>query len=156
MNYAEELSRNIERTVSGPVWHGPALSELLDGVTSAQAAARPVPGAHSIWELVLHLSAWAEISRTRLSPLPTSEPTDDENFPPVAEPSAQAWIDSRARLETAYGDLANDVMTLDGATLARLASGRAHSVSEMLHGVIEHGAYHGGQIALLKRALSSS
>ena len=30
---------------------------------------------------------------------------------------------------------------------------RTHSAADMLRGVIEHGAYHGGQIAILKRAL---
>jgi len=31
--------------------------------------------------------------------------------------------------------------------------GLDYSVSNLLHGVIEHATYHGGQIALLKRAL---
>jgi len=34
-------------------------------------------------------------------------------------------------------------------------SGADYSVSNLLHGVIEHGTYHGGQIALLKRALEA-
>src|SRR5918997_835832 len=42
--------------LDGGAWHGPAVLELLDGVTAAQAHARPIAGAHSIWELVLHLA----------------------------------------------------------------------------------------------------
>lgn len=48
-----------------------------------------------------------------------------------------------------------DAAMLDDESLTRLVAGRDHSVSAMLHGVIEHGTYHGGQIAILKRAGST-
>ena len=60
------LANHIKRTVAGPMWHGPALDELLKDVTAELAASRPVEGVHSIWELVLHVAAWAEISEARL------------------------------------------------------------------------------------------
>ena len=66
MTRAAKLAKHIHRTVKGPMWHGPALAQVLDGVTHDQAAAHPIAGAHSIWEIVLHVSAWAEISRARI------------------------------------------------------------------------------------------
>jgi hypothetical protein len=38
--------------------------------------------------------------------------------------------------------------------LQRILPGRDHSAQEMLHGIIEHGAYHAGQVAILKRAIT--
>ncbi len=35
-------------------WHGPAIADLLADVTAGEAVAHPVPGAHSVWEIVLH------------------------------------------------------------------------------------------------------
>ena len=64
---AAQLSNHIKRTVAGPMWHGPSLDELLASVSSDQAAARPIAGAHSIWEIVLHVTAWAEIALARLN-----------------------------------------------------------------------------------------
>ena len=54
-----ELSRldeQLRRALEGEAWHGPSVLETLEGVSAEQAAAHPLAGAHSIWELVLHLS----------------------------------------------------------------------------------------------------
>jgi uncharacterized damage-inducible protein DinB len=41
---------------------------------------------------------------------------------------------------------------LDEARLSEKIPGLEYSVDVLLHGVVEHGTYHGGQIALLKKA----
>ena len=66
MSRATRLADHIERTVTGPMWHGPALLEALKGVACDQALARPLPDAHTIWEVVLHVTAWCDIARQRL------------------------------------------------------------------------------------------
>ena len=66
MSRATTLGKQIERAMTGPMWHGPALAQVLETVTCEQAAARPIPGAHSIWEVVVHVTAWAEIARQRI------------------------------------------------------------------------------------------
>lgn len=56
----------LERVTSGDAWHGDNVAQLLDGLSAADAARHPVAGAHSIWELVLHMTGWAEEVRARL------------------------------------------------------------------------------------------
>ena len=152
MTRVEWLAKHIERTVSGPLWHGPVLDDLLGDVTAEQAAAKPVAHAHSIWELVLHMAAWAEISRARLDGRALGEPPDEVNFPPVRDGSAAAWDAARERLRESYRNLAARVRQLDESTIEMRPNGLPYTVSFMLHGVVEHGTYHGGQIALLKKA----
>ena len=135
------------------MWHGPALADLLDGVTAEQAAAHPIPGAHSIWELVLHATAWTEIARERLAGSAKADPTAEEDWPPVRDTSADAWRAAIERLKEAHRDLAGEVATLDDATLIGRVPGKDHAVIVMFHGIVEHDAYHGGQIAILKKAL---
>jgi hypothetical protein len=60
------LSECLARSVSGDPWHGPSLDALLGDVTPEQAAAHPVPGAHSIVEIVRHVTAWTEEVELRL------------------------------------------------------------------------------------------
>ena len=155
MSRGQRVAEAIERSVSGPMWHGPALADLVGDVTAEQAAARPVPGAHSIWELVLHVSSWTEIVRERLVGSAKSEPTPEEDWPPVRDQSAAAWRAAVERLKEAHRELAADVAQLDDSMLIGRVPGREHSVLAMIHGVVEHDAYHGGQIAILKRALQS-
>jgi uncharacterized damage-inducible protein DinB len=148
------LSNHIKRTVRGPMWHGPALDELLAGVSYRDAAARPLPGAHSIWEIVLHVTAWAEISRARLAGHRLTDPAPQEDWPPVSDASEAAWTAAIGRLRESYRELAHDAARVVPSTLHENIAGLEYSASAMLHGVIEHGTYHGGQIALLKRAIA--
>ena len=156
MTAAQQLANLITRTVSGPMWHGPALGEVLAQVTPAQAASRPVTGAHSIWELVLHVAVWAEVALARLGPEPPVEP--EEDWPSVPEPTTEHWEGALQRLRTSYEQLARAVEGMEDAALATVLAlpGPRHTVNVMLHGVVEHGTYHGGQIMLLRRAITAS
>ena len=152
MAAARRLADAVVRTITGPMWHGPALGELLNGVSHEQASARPIPDGHTIWELVLHLAVWAEIPRARLAGNPRIDVRPDEDWPRPAAATAAAWQDATTRLDTAYRAFARDVEALDDRALEASVSGHDYSVRAMVYGVIEHGTYHGGQIALLKKA----
>src|SRR5262249_49471376 len=146
------LANHIKRAVKGPMWHGSSLDELLQGVTAAHAAARPVPGAPSIWEIVLHVTTWADVARARLRG-ETVDPTPDEDWPKVGDTSDAAWRAALDRMREAHRSLAHDVRHVDDAVLHEKLAGLEYSRSNLLHGVIEHSTYHGGPIALLKKAL---
>ena len=80
------------------------------------------------------------MSQTRL-PLPTT-------------PSEQAWQATVARLEERHRALAAAVDEMTDDQLDTMVVGHEYTVREMLHGVVEHGTYHGGQIALLKKLVA--
>ena len=150
------MSNQLVRTVTGPMWHGPALAELLRDVSSQQASARPIAGAHTIWELVLHTIAWADIARARLHAERIGDPAPQEDWPPVATNTGAEWTAAVSRLQESYQLLAAEVRQLDDAVLDGKVAGLDYTVATLLRGVVEHGTYHGGQIALLKRALAKS
>jgi uncharacterized damage-inducible protein DinB len=145
------LANHIKRTVTGPMWHGPSLTEVLDGVSHEQASARPLADGHTIWEIVLHVTAWAEISRARLRGERIADPPVHEDWPPPDASTAAEWTAVKERLVESHRTLAHDVRRLDDDAIAAKVSGLEYTVSNLLHGVIEHGTYHGGQIALLKK-----
>jgi uncharacterized damage-inducible protein DinB len=137
------------------MWHGPALADLIGDVTAEQAAEHPIASAHSIWELVLHITSWTEIVRERLVGSAKAEPAPEEDWPPVSDRSAAGWRGVVERMKEAHRELAADVAQLDDAKLIGRVPGQEYSVLAMIHGVVEHDAYHGGQIAILKRALGT-
>ncbi|HZR23725.1 MAG TPA: DinB family protein [Vicinamibacterales bacterium] len=154
MTRVERLAKHIERTITGPQWHGPVLDYVLTGVTAEQAAARPIAGAHSIWELVLHIAAWAEIARARLDGRATADPPPDVDWPPVPDASAQEWEAALHRMRESHRDLAVRVRQLSESALDEKIVGLEYATWYLLHGVVEHSAYHGGQIMMLRKALS--
>jgi uncharacterized damage-inducible protein DinB len=151
MSRAKRLSKHIERTVTGPMWHGPALAEVLDGIEASRARRRPIASAHSIWELVLHVTAWSEIARQRIRGEATGDPTPEQDWPPVSDADAD-WPRAIDRLNDTHRLLAAEARLLSDEQLDALVPGLEYSVAVLLHGIIEHGTYHGGQMALLKKA----
>jgi uncharacterized damage-inducible protein DinB len=148
MSRATRLGNHIERTVTGPMWHGPALLEVLDGVDAARARARPIAGAHTIWEIVRHVTAWADIARQRIHGEALGDPTAEQDWPPIGDD----WGQDLERLKDSHRRLAADVRQLDDAALEARVKTLEYPVGILLDGVVEHGTYHGGQIALLKKA----
>src|SRR5262245_44729244 len=104
------LANHIKRTITGPMWHGNALAEVLAGVSHVEAAARPLPNAHSIWELVAHVTVWAEIARARLDGQRIGDATPEEDWPPVVVATDEAaWLAALERLNTSHRELAHAV-----------------------------------------------
>ena len=62
----EILADQISRAFRGESWHGPSVLEVLAGVSAEDAAAHPIAGAHSIWEIVLHLAGGYTLVLRRL------------------------------------------------------------------------------------------
>jgi hypothetical protein len=63
---------------------------------------------------------------------------------------------AQARLAAAYESLAARAASLAPERLAERVPGLAYTVATMLDGVVEHGAYHGGQLALLRRTRAAT
>ena len=93
----EIIASSINSNASTPVIRGTGrrCPPILDGVTHAQAAAKPIAAAHSIWELVLHIAAWKNEVRRRLSGAPAGEPREGD-WPSLGETSGRVARSARA------------------------------------------------------------
>jgi uncharacterized damage-inducible protein DinB len=149
---AEAIADQLERTFEGDAWHGSSISEILTGISADQAAAHPVPLAHSIWEIVLHMAAWQRTVRERLQGRPVTPLPDQEDWPPIADPSPSAWAESVQGLRAEYELLREEALRWRGRDLQATPEGERYTVYEMLHGVVQHGLYHAGQIVVLAKA----
>lgn len=86
MKETERIREQLLRAFTGGAWHGPGVLEILENVTASQAAARSIPGGHTIWELALHIRAWEVACRRRLNG-DRAELTDEEDWPAVEDPA---------------------------------------------------------------------
>jgi uncharacterized damage-inducible protein DinB len=170
MTPLDRLLDTLRRSYDGEAWHGPALADALAELAAPDAARRPIVGAHTPWELLLHLTAWTREVTRRLHGAAPALP-EDGDWPAVpaleGAPQARAWTEARAALDDARDALLAAVEALDPARLddtfvppqvpgdgpTDAALGTRHSVHGMLVGLAEHNAYHGGQLVLLRRAL---
>ena len=150
---AERIAEELGQALNGDAWHGPSLKELLDGLTYEEANQRPIPTAHNIWELVVHIASWANITRRRLTGGQV-EPYEGEDWPAPEFISEESWAATCAALAESHERLREVIASLSDADLVRKVPQSERTVANMLQGLMQHDAYHGGQIALIKKALT--
>lgn len=148
----------FRRAFDGEAWHGPSLLKILDGVTAQQAAAHPIRGAHSIWELTLHIAAWERACKRRLEGDP-AQLTDAEDWEPIYDTNEAAWESTKQQLIDNHRELLDAMAKVDESRLnepiIKNPDVPYSSVYVTLHGGVQHCLYHAGQIAMLKKALEA-
>lgn len=152
MSEASRIADQIRNALEGPAWHGPSLLESIEGVSAEQAAMHPVPGTHSIWELLEHTGVWAEAARRRLHGEVYEPESERHNFPTPAEISEGAWRRSVMRVRMIHAQLIDEVITLSDSRLSQTIA-NDWDVYSTLQGAVQHTLYHAGQIAILKKLL---
>ncbi len=149
------LADQLERAFRGGAWHGPAVAETLVGVDAEAAVRRPIPAAHTIWEIVGHVTTWTDISRRRIEGEPIASVPDEADWPPVprgAGSSDDAWRKALGALEEAHRRLHLAVLALDDGRLDDPVAGSDPTLRGLLFGLLQHQTYHAGQIAVLRKA----
>ncbi len=156
MSEIDRILDQMDRAFSGDAWHGPPLKSLIDSLRTEDASKHAVQDAHSIWEIVQHITAWNTIVRRELSGEALSI-TPEQDWPPVTELSEAAWQGAVGNLVEAHSRLRATVRGLPDEQLDEKPSKRTdNSRYVMLHGVVQHDLYHAGQIAVLKKALGGT
>lgn len=144
------IADQLQRAFYGSAWHGPALIELLEDVDARRAASRPIPDAHSIWELVLHIAAWDGAGIRRLAG-EKCQLKGNRNFPLVTSATEDAWQQSVSQARDTHDKLVTTVAGLTAKRLRDIVPGKRYDFYHMLHGIVQHELYHAGQIAILKK-----
>ncbi len=163
MSEVRRIAEGLTCGIDGDPWHGPATLRVLDGIDARAAAAHPLPGGHSIWETVLHMTAWTREVLRRLELAPPGLPLEGD-WPEAGEATPEAWTAAVRDLRSAHEELAAELMRMPESRLWEIVGGAARDRSvgvgvtfyAMLHGLAQHDVYHTAQIATLRRVIDAS
>jgi len=152
------LLRIIDESYEKKAWHGPNLRGSIRGVEPKQAAWRPGPGRHNIWEIVVHAAYWKYAVRRRmLGEKRGSFPLKGSNW--FVRPTAVAedrWRGDIALLEDMHWKMRTAVAAFSPKDLQKIPRGSKVSNAAIIYGIALHDVYHAGQIQLLKRLAAQS
>lgn len=161
MGELERISNELRLAYQGDAWHGPSVRAALEGVDARMATTRLAPSAHTICELLLHMTAWTREVARRLK-LGIAQEPEAGDWPPGHPTNDGEWKAIVAAFEAANEEALDAIAHLNDRVLderigdARdpaLGSGVTRYVT--LHGLVQHHAYHTGQISLLKKAIGA-
>lgn len=156
VSYAEEGAVNstqlvlalIDEAYEKKTWHGPNLRQSIKGLTATQAASRPGPGRHNIWELTIHAAYWKYAVRRRIEGGKRgSFILKGSNFftrPEKGKLSEAAWTADKKLLDREH-------RAMRAAIANVLRTPQSPKQLYQLYGVAFHDVYHAGQIRLLRR-----
>ncbi len=157
MNEIRAIADQLARAHDGESWYGAPTMVVLRGVTAEQALRRPIQRAHTIWEIVLHMTSWQREVIRRLRTRVAREP-EDGDWPAPPEPAKEAWREAVERLEAAHRELITEVERFPAESLGEVVGeardapqGSGVSYYVLLHGIVQHNLAHTAQISLLKK-----
>ena len=153
MNSIVLIKDQFEKAFYSRAWHGPSVLESLQNISVINAISKPVRNAHSIWEIVLHITAWQSITSERILG-EISEPSPEEDWPEVTDFSQSSWEAALNSLKVGASKLTEMISNLDENKLNENIAGKNYSYYFLINGLIQHNVYHAGQISILKKALS--
>lgn len=145
------FARWLRIAFDGEPLHGPAFRDTLIDLTPAQAASHPVAGAHSAWEIALHVAARLRHVRLRLLGGVEAQSSESE-WPTPPPPDAMAWQRTIESLEEAEKLLRELLIRADARRFTPGSGEYDAGLHDEVLAALMHVAWHGGQVTLLRRA----
>ena len=151
----EHLLTLLDEAYRRTAWHGSNLRGSVRGLTASEAARRPGPGRHNIWEIVVHAAYWKYTVRRRLiGEKRGSFSLQGSNwFARPIDRSEKAWRDDLGLLESEHRRLRETVSLIEPEDLDHPANGSKTVTRRLIAGIAFHDVYHAGQIQLIKKLL---
>ncbi len=151
MQETERIIKLFEDLYDGSPWIDVTLIGTLENVSAEQAMQRPLPGRNSIWEILNHLISW------RLNVLQRVQgkviKTPDNNYIAVIEDSSPAaWANTIQRLKDSQQHWVDFLKTFREEDFTKIYPNNSMTYYEHIHGIIQHDAYHLGQIVILAKS----
>jgi hypothetical protein len=154
-----QLLALVDEAFDHKAWHGTTLLGAIRGVKASDAARRPGPGRHNIWELTVHAAYWKYAVRRLLAGEPRGGfALKGSNWfaRPAGTPAAglqheRDWAADVKLLVGEHARLCAAIAALPDASLGRRFAGKAYGPAFVIRGIAAHDLYHAGQIQLIKK-----
>ncbi len=149
MSEIDRIVHLMEQTFEGNPYYGPSVMDTLEHATADLAIRKPTWSAHSIWELVLHLTAELNYARQVIDGTAGAWIEGETTWPAVTDISETAWKKAIHELRKANRAFVQAVKEMDNSILDQQPFRVRGPYYLMLHGTMQHSIYHSGQISLL-------
>ena len=150
MKEAKRIAKLLDDIYQGSPWIDVNLTGTLENITVEQAAKKISPQWNTIWEIVNHLISWRLNVLERIQKKVMASPADNY-FAPVKHETEEAWQNTLKKLEDSQQQWMLVLKKFKGKDLEKNYPTNGMSYYEHIQGIIQHDAYHLGQIVLLAK-----
>lgn len=150
MNESPRIKKLFTDLYEGNPWIDITLTNTLNGITAAQAAKKVSPHWNTIWEIINHMISWRQNVLGRVNGEITDSPADNY-FAPVTDTSEAAWSETLQRLKTTQEEWTHFLSHMKEEIFDQVYPNNNNNYYEHIHGILQHDAYHLGQVVLLAK-----
>ena len=136
---------------NGSPWLDVTLDASFKKLSAQQAVKKIFPNWNSAWQIINHLISWREAVLLRVQGQVIESPADNY-FKEITDQSDAAWQLTLQRLEDSQKNWLAFFDSLDEADLEKIYPGNNATFYENIHGILQHDAYHLGQVVLLSKS----
>ncbi len=154
MKETQRIAKLFHDLYDGEAWIGVNILDTLSHISVEQAHTRVMPQWNTVWEIVNHLIGWRENVLVRISGKTIRTPSHNY-IQPIKKPTEAAWNKTLDHLAESQIAWMATLKNLKSADLEIIYPGNEMAYYENIHGVLQHDAYHLGQIVLLAKALKN-
>ncbi|MEO6723526.1 MAG: DinB family protein [Ferruginibacter sp.] len=152
MKETARIRKLFEELYNGDPWIAVTITGTLKDISAEQAAKKVVPTWNSIWQIVNHLIGWRENVLLRLHGEVIVSPANNY-IDDITDASENAWTDTLHRLQDSQQKWVSFLDQFDEVDFEKIYPANNGSYYKHIHGIIQHDAYHLGQVVLLAKGL---
>jgi uncharacterized damage-inducible protein DinB len=150
MTETKRISSLFNKLYDGSPWIDINITSVLKNISVEQASKRVLKNCNTIWEITNHLIDWRINVLQRVQGKIIKTPGNNY-FEPVTDTSEKNWTDTLQRLAKVQKDWVQFLDKVDPTQLEKIYIPNSMTYYEHIHGIIQHDAYHLGQIVLLSK-----
>jgi uncharacterized damage-inducible protein DinB len=152
MKETERIIKLFDGLYQGHPWLDVTFMDTLKNMTAQQAAKKIHPGCNSVWEVLNHLISWRLAILERIEGHDVKSP-ENNFFSPVTDQSVSAWNKTLINLEDSQKKWVNYLREFSTDRFDQIPDTRPFTRYELIHGILQHDAYHLGQIKILSKSV---
>jgi uncharacterized damage-inducible protein DinB len=152
MKETERIRVLVKALYNGHPWLDVNMVDNLSKLTWQQAGRKLHPRLNTIWEIVDHMVGWRMNVLQRVQGAVIQTPANNY-FAPVTKQSKADWTATLERFQVSQDAWIDFLERSDDDILEKTYPVNQMSFYEQIQGIIQHDAYHLGQIVLLVKLL---
>ncbi|HKR06056.1 MAG TPA: DinB family protein [Bacteroidia bacterium] len=151
MTELQRLRKLFSDHFDGSPWLDVTIMDTLKDIPASKAA-KKIENFNTIWQIVNHMIAWRETNLKRIKGEILPSPQNNF-FEEVKDTSEEAWQVTLKKLERSQHNMLSFLSLPDDSWFEKIYIANNNSYYEHLQGILQHDAYHLGQIVLLKKII---
>jgi len=152
MKEKERILSLFQKLYEGEPWIDVNIKSTLSRISAAQASARVLEKCNTIWEIVNHLIDWRNAVKERIHGNTIKTP-ENNYFKIIADTSRKSWTETLKKFDASQKDWIEFLSNINENDFGKIYKPSQMTNYELIHGIIQHDAYHLGQIVLLSKLI---